>query len=141
ATSTREAFTTTRTNEASATPPQLATARAGGKSWRATPRSPHGSPPNGHRARSASGTTHAAAMNHGDRRPARFRHPTRYPLRAVKAAHPATSGTMATIPKYQSQYIRIPANTTPNTNPYNAARAGVAPRHAQLRGRSETVVR
>jgi hypothetical protein len=35
----------------------------------------------------------------------------------VYAAHPATSGTIATMPKYQSQYMAIEKNTHPKTNP------------------------
>ena len=49
--------------------PRLARARAGGRSWSATPSSPHGSPPSGNRSRSASTTTQTAATSHGDRRP------------------------------------------------------------------------
>ncbi len=77
-------------------PPTLASARAAGTSCRATPRSAHGNPPNGKRPRSASSTTHTAAVRNGVVSPRRAYAATSAPTAAIATAIAATSGTMAT---------------------------------------------
>ena len=121
----RQPFTATITNETSSTPPTLASARAGGKSWSATPRSPHGNPPNGQRPRSASSDdpgrrgeprrrdARGARTRRRARRPPRSRPPSR--RRAARSRRARSS---------RSTRARRRSSATPNTKPYSAACAG-----------------
>ncbi len=92
-------LTATTTKLTRRVPPTLASARAAGTACSATPRSAHGNPPNGKRPRSASNTTHTAAVRNGDASPRRAYAATSAPTPAIAAAIAATSGTMATYPK------------------------------------------
>src|SRR3989442_10064907 len=104
-TSSSEPLSPTTANETSATPPQLANAIPQGTSCSAAPTSPQGIPPSGQRPLSVSGSTHAAAVIHGERRPRRPSQPTSSPVSAVYAEQAATSRRIGSAPKYHSQYI------------------------------------
>ena len=79
-------FTTTTTKDTSATPPQLASAGPSGVVERDADLA-QGNPPSGHRPRSASSTTHTAAMSHGDQMPASNRADERAGGGRIQRAH------------------------------------------------------
>ena len=76
-----------------------ASARAGARSCRLTPRSAHGKPPSGARPRRDSSTTHTPAVSRGDAIPRCASALTRAPTIAIASAITATRGTIATTPK------------------------------------------